>query len=676
MRAYPICILSSFLVGCSLLAGCGASPPPDPGIVTYSQVQQIFNKSCAGGGCHVETVDPRILGGNLDLSAAQAAPCTINIAAALDPARMLVKPGDPAASYLLCKVDRSCASISGTWMPIGETLPEEDLAILRAWIQQGAKGGEVGSCDSSPTVGGSDTTPPTFAGASGAAASAKSVQLSWSAASDNVTAQSQVVYLIYQAAAPGAENLTMPSYTTAPGATSFNVGQLADSTKYYFVVRAQDQAGNVDSNQVEVSATTPGETIPPTFAGASSAAGGSNSVMLQWAAATDNVTAQNQLVYLIYQAAAAGGESFTTPSYTTAPGATGFNVGKLAVSTKYYFVVRAQDLAGNIDTNKIEVSATTLATSDTMPPAFAGASSTTGATNAIQVQWTAATDNLTAQNQLVYLIYQAAAAGGENYATPSYTSAAGATNYTIPGLTAGTSYYFVVRAQDAAGNIDANKIEVTAKPLADTAPPTFAGLVSATASGTSIALSWSSATDNVSAASQISYLIYQASAAGGENYATPTYTTAAGATSYTVNGLTAGSTYYFVVRAKDAAGNIDTNTVQKSAMVATPSFSGQIQPIFTANCTGAACHSGAKPQQGLDLSSTAVSYSNLVNVLSSQCATTKRVLPSQPTMSYLMWKLQGTGPCFTGSQMPKGAPLSAAQINLVSSWIAAGALNN
>ena len=63
-----------------------------------------------------------------------------------------------------------------------------------------------------------------------------------------------------------------------------------------------------------------------------------------------------------------------------APGATGFNVGKLAISTKYYFVVRAQDLAGNIDTNKIEVNATTLATSsaaDDDSPDAGGTSLTT-----------------------------------------------------------------------------------------------------------------------------------------------------------------------------------------------------------------------------------------------------------------------------------------------------------
>jgi hypothetical protein len=45
-------------------------------------------------------------------------------------------------------------------------------------------------------------------------------------------------------------------------------------------------------------------------------------------------------------------------------------------------------------------------------------------------------------------------------------------------------------------------------------------------------------------------------------------------------------------------------------------------------------------------------------------------------MSYLIWKLQGSGACFQGSRMPKGAPLTAAQIATVSGWIAAGAPNN
>jgi parallel beta-helix repeat protein len=75
-------------------------------------------------------------------------------------------------------------------------------------------------------------------------------------------------------------------------------------------------------------------------------------------------------------------------------------------------------------------------------------------------------------------------------------------------------------------------------------------------------LSWSTATDNVTPSTNIVYLVYQSTTPGGEVYAVPSYTTAPNAPSYQVDGLTPGSTYYFVVRARDAAGNIDGNTVE------------------------------------------------------------------------------------------------------------------
>lgn len=163
---------------------------------------------------------------------------------------------------------------------------------------------------------------------------------------------------------------------------------------------------------------------------------------------------------------------------------------------------------------------------------------------------------------------------------------------------------------------------------------------------------------------------------GGQVFTTPAYTTQPGATSYTVSGLAPNATYYFVVRAQDGAGNIDMNRIERSARTASVTLSGQVQPIFTRDCTSGACHGSRNPAQNLDLSSAAASYMNLVNVASAQCAMTKRVLPSQPDMSYLMWKLVGSGTCFSGSRMPKGAPLSAADQATIRGWIAAGAPNN
>jgi YVTN family beta-propeller protein len=108
----------------------------------------------------------------------------------------------------------------------------------------------------------------------------------------------------------------------------------------------------------------------------------------------------------------------------------------------------------------------------------------------------------------------------------------------------------------------------------DPTPPTFGGVESATAlSSTEIELQWSEATDDVTPSSNIVYLIYMATTSGGQNFATPTAMTAPGVTAYTVTGLIPNTTYYFVVRARDEAGNIDANTVEKeSTTLAAPTI--------------------------------------------------------------------------------------------------------
>lgn len=315
---------------------------------------------------------------------------------------------------------------------------------------------------------------------------------------------------------------------------------------------------------------------------------------------------------------------------------------------------------------------------DTTPPSFAGATAAQSGPNSVTVSWSAASDNVSPAGQITYLLYQASTAGGATFNQPSFTTAPGATSFSVGKLAIRTTYYFVVRARDEAGNVDANRTEVSATTpaISDMMAPSFAGLTSASAAGSMINLSWSAASDTVTSAAQMVYAIYQATSAGGQNFNAPTYTTAAGQTSYSVGGLVPGQTYYFVVRAQDQAGNIDSNKVEKSATPAAPSFKNDVMPIFTSSCGGGGCHGSRMPAEGLDLSSAASAYASLVNVGSTQCAANKRVLPSQPDMSYLVWKLDGTGPCFSGSRMPKGTPLAPAQIATVRGWILSGATNN
>jgi hypothetical protein len=105
----------------------------------------------------------------------------------------------------------------------------------------------------------------------------------------------------------------------------------------------------------------------------------------------------------------------------------------------------------------------------------------------------------------------------------------------------------------------------------DHTPPVFAGLKSATTCipgpigperTSSYHLSWDPATDNVTPSKRIVYEIYQATTAGGEDFSKPTYMTARGARTFDTPQLPTDESFYFVVRARDRAGNEDSNTIE------------------------------------------------------------------------------------------------------------------
>jgi hypothetical protein len=100
---------------------------------------------------------------------------------------------------------------------------------------------------------------------------------------------------------------------------------------------------------------------------------------------------------------------------------------------------------------------------------------------------------------------------------------------------------------------------------------TFAGLKSATTciGGPVIrpsryTLSWEPATGDRTPSRKIVYSIFQASKSGAEDFSKPTYTTSAGATSFVTPLVPAP--VYFVVRARDRAGNEDSNTVEREGL--------------------------------------------------------------------------------------------------------------
>ena len=141
------------------------------------------------------------------------------------------------------------------------------------------------------------------------------------------------------------------------------------------------------------------------------------------------------------------------------------------------------------------------------------------------------------------------------------------TGFGDAGLVNGTTYYYVVRSFD--GTLEsANSSQVSATPVAPPSGPAAPTGLNATAGNGSVTLSWNA----VSGAT--SYRVHRSVTSGG-SYAlvgSPTGTT------YPDNGLTNGTTYYYVVRSYD--GSVE--SANSSQVSATPAGSGSGNPSLPA----------------------------------------------------------------------------------------------
>jgi bacillolysin len=335
-----------------------------------------------------------------------------------------------------------------------------------------------------------------------------SVKLSWSASSDN---SEVVLYKVYVDGRPFGSTNTL----------SYTLTGLDPGTTYSMSVTAEDRAGN-DSPPSTIQVTTLGNSedneppSPPSSLIALNTT--SQSTHLYWSAAADNVGVVGYKVYV-------------NNAFYAATTATNLVVNDLSPSTTYTMSVSAVDAAGN-ESIKKSTSVTTLDAPDTEAPSQPGnltASNTT--TSGTNLSWTASTDNVGVSHYTVFR-------GSTLLGTTSTTS------FGVTGLNPATTYTFFVRAEDAAGNQSSfASVQVTTLSEADTEPPSPPGnLTASDITISSAKLSWQSSSDNIGVTG---YRVYVNGVLRGSTTSL----------SYTVNGLSAATTYTMEVSAVDAAGN-------------------------------------------------------------------------------------------------------------------------
>ena len=331
--------------------------------------------------------------------------------------------------------------------------------------------------------------------------------------------------------------------TLTADATSHKVTGLSAGTTYIFRIRLVTSNGNADSDSVSV------ETLaaPNPATGLTASNPTQTTVDLAWTlpAQAAGVTVTGVEV----QQQGAADESWSTIA-TLAANVTSHTMTGLTAGTTYNLRIRLVTSSGNADSDTLAVD--TLAA----PKPATGLTASNPTQTTVDLAWTLPTQASGVSMTGVEVQQQ----GSDNAWTTVATLAADATSHSLTGLTAGTTYNLRIRLVTSSGNADSDV--VSADTLA--APNPATGLTASNPTQTTVDLAWTLPTQ----ASGVSMTGVEVQQQGSDNAWTTVATLAADATSHSLTGLTAGTTYNLRVRLVTSSGNADSDVVSADTLAA------------------------------------------------------------------------------------------------------------
>ncbi len=315
---------------------------------------------------------------------------------------------------------------------------------------------------------------------------------------------------------------------------------------YYYRVRSVNAVGPSANSNIASASTPVAPTAPVAPSNLTATAISQTQINLTWA---DN--SSNELNFILERST--DGLTFTQVALPAANATSYSDSTGLVAGMKFYYRVRATNAVGDSANSNI-ASATTVA-APTAPVAPSNLVASPISTSQINLTWA---DNAT--NETGFIVERST--DNVTFAQIA-TPAANATSYSdATGLSAGTMYYYRVRATNAVGPSSNSNVATASTLIALPGAPS--NLVAAALSTSQINLTW---TDNAS--NELNFILERST----DNVTfTQIATPAANATSYSDStGLSAGTLYYYRVRAGNSAGaSANSNVASVSTLIAIP----------------------------------------------------------------------------------------------------------
>lgn len=368
------------------------------------------------------------------------------------------------------------------------------------------------------TQTGTATLPAAPSGLIASASGSTAINLSWT---DNST--DEINFVIQRSFTA---NSGFTSIATLPSNTTFynNVG-LAGSTSYFYRVQAVNSAGSSDWSNTASATTMAG--LPNSPSGLSAVAAGSSSINLSW---TDNSNDETEFVLQRSTDAGVGFSNIATLPFNS----TSFTDEGLEVSTTYYYRVQAINTVGTSAWSNTAAATTTAA----LPGAPSDLIAVLSGNQAVELSWA---DN--SQDESSFVL-QRSFSEVSGFATIA-TLPANTTLFTDEDISSATTYYYRIKALNAAGSSEwSNTVSVTTTLALPNAP---SGVEAKAAGCRTIILNWNDNSDNES-----SFELSRSLTANG-TYANVA-TLPANTTTYTNTSLSLGKRYYYKVTALNSSG--------------------------------------------------------------------------------------------------------------------------